>query len=183
MILQYIYKSTILQPLNSNNAYFFLQFLLSLVYWSVGMTQPLTHARTHTHNMWSSGQSSWLQIQSSGFDSRRYQIFWEAMRLERGPLSLVSTTEELLGRKSSGFGLEIRQYGSRDPSRWPRDTLYPQKVVLTSLTNDGRSVGIVRSRTQATGFFLYISTKNLSERKRPPERKADNLTAICESIV
>jgi hypothetical protein len=25
--------------------------------------------------------------------------------LERGPLSLVSTTEELLGRKSSGFGL------------------------------------------------------------------------------
>jgi hypothetical protein len=27
------------------------------------------------------------------------------MSLERGPLSLVSTTEELLGRKSSGFGL------------------------------------------------------------------------------
>jgi hypothetical protein len=26
--------------------------------------------------------------------------------LERGPLSLVSTTEELLDRKSSGFGLE-----------------------------------------------------------------------------
>jgi hypothetical protein len=26
--------------------------------------------------------------------------------LERGPLSLVSTTEELLGRKSSGSGLE-----------------------------------------------------------------------------
>jgi hypothetical protein len=26
--------------------------------------------------------------------------------LERGPLSLVSTTEELLERKSSGFGLE-----------------------------------------------------------------------------
>jgi hypothetical protein len=31
--------------------------------------------------------------------------------LERGPLSLVSTTGELLGRKSSGFGLEIREYG------------------------------------------------------------------------
>jgi hypothetical protein len=26
--------------------------------------------------------------------------------LERGPLSLVSTTEELLGRNSSGSGLE-----------------------------------------------------------------------------
>jgi hypothetical protein len=36
---------------------------------------------------------------------------------ERGPLSLVSTTEELLGRKSSGFVLEIREYGRRDPSR------------------------------------------------------------------
>jgi hypothetical protein len=36
--------------------------------------------------------------------------------LERGPLSLVSTTEELLGRKSSGSGLEIREYGCRDPS-------------------------------------------------------------------
>jgi hypothetical protein len=37
--------------------------------------------------------------------------------LERGPLSLVSTTEEPLGRKSSGSGLEIREYGRRDPSR------------------------------------------------------------------
>jgi hypothetical protein len=35
---------------------------------------------------------------------------------ERGPLSLVSTTEELLERKSSGSGLEIREYGRRDPS-------------------------------------------------------------------
>jgi hypothetical protein len=43
--------------------------------------------------LWSSGQSSWLQVQRSGFDSRRYQIFWEAVGLERGPLNLVSTTE------------------------------------------------------------------------------------------
>jgi hypothetical protein len=28
-----------------------------------------------------------------GFDSRRFQIFWEAVGLERGPLSLVSTRE------------------------------------------------------------------------------------------
>jgi hypothetical protein len=46
--------------------------------------------------LWSSGQSSWLQIQASGFDSLRYQIFWEVVGLERGPLSLVSTAEELL---------------------------------------------------------------------------------------
>jgi hypothetical protein len=37
--------------------------------------------------------------------------------LERGPLSLSSTTEELLGRNSSGSGLEIREYGRRDSSR------------------------------------------------------------------
>jgi hypothetical protein len=37
--------------------------------------------------------------------------------LERGALSLVSTIEELLGKKNSGSGLENREYGSRDPSR------------------------------------------------------------------
>jgi hypothetical protein len=35
--------------------------------------------------------------------------------LERGPLSLLITIEELLERKSSGSGLEIREYGRRDP--------------------------------------------------------------------
>jgi hypothetical protein len=34
---------------------------------------------------------------------------------ERGPLRLVSTIEELLGRKSSGSGLESQEYGQRDP--------------------------------------------------------------------
>jgi hypothetical protein len=46
--------------------------------------------------------------------------------LERDPLSLVSTIEELLGRKCSGSGLENGEYGRRDPSSWARDTLYPQ---------------------------------------------------------
>jgi hypothetical protein len=46
--------------------------------------------------LWSSGQSSWLQIQRSGFDFRSCQIIGEVVGLERGPLSLVSTTEELL---------------------------------------------------------------------------------------
>ena len=31
-----------------------------------------------------------------GFDSRRYQIFWVVVGLERGPLSLVRSIEELL---------------------------------------------------------------------------------------
>jgi hypothetical protein len=91
-----------------------------------------------------------------GFDSRRYQIFWEVVGLERGPLSLVSTIEELLGRNSSGSGLENREYGRGDPLRWPRDTLYPQKLALISPTCGGRSVGIVRLRNKATVFiFLF----------------------------
>jgi hypothetical protein len=90
------------------------------------------------------------------FDSWRYQIFWEVVGLERGPLSLVSTTDKLLGRKSSGSGLEIREYYRRDPSRWPRGTLYPQKLALTTPTSGGRSVGIV----QATEFSLVFKSSS-----------------------
>jgi hypothetical protein len=78
--------------------------------------------------LWSSGRSSWLQIQMPGFDSWRYQIFWEIVGQERGPLSLVSTIEELLERKSSGSGLENWDYDCRYPSRWPRGTPLSAKV-------------------------------------------------------
>jgi hypothetical protein len=100
-----------------------------------------------------------------GFDSRRYQIFWEVGGLERGPLSVVSTTEELLGRNNSGCGLESREYGHGDTLLWLRDTLYPQKLALTSPTSGCRSVGKVRSRTKATEFvinalFIFNKTHN-----------------------
>jgi hypothetical protein len=36
--------------------------------------------------------------------------------LDRGPLSLVSTIEKLLERKSSGSALESREYGRIDSS-------------------------------------------------------------------
>jgi hypothetical protein len=39
--------------------------------------------------------------------------------------------------------------------RWPRNTLYPQKLALTSPTSGGRSVGIVRLRTKATEFSYF----------------------------
>jgi hypothetical protein len=76
-------------------------------------------------------------------------IFW-VVGLERGPFSLVSTTENLLKRKSSGSGLENREYGRRDSSRWPRGTLFLQNLALASTTNCGRSVGIIISRTRTT---------------------------------
>jgi hypothetical protein len=70
--------------------------------------------------------------------------------LELSPLSLMSTIEEVLGRKSSDSGVESREYGRRVPLRWLRNTFYRQKLALTSLSCGGRSVGIVRSRTKAT---------------------------------
>jgi hypothetical protein len=68
--------------------------------------------------------------------------------LERRPLSLVSTTEELLGRKSSGSGLEteITAVGILQADHVP--PLSPQKLTLTSPTR----VGIVRLRIKATEF-------------------------------
>jgi hypothetical protein len=74
--------------------------------------------------------------------------------LERGPRSLVSITEELLGRKSSGSGLETKNtaIGIRYANRVApsiRKNLAP-----TLPTSGGRSVGIVSSRTKATEFSL-----------------------------
>jgi hypothetical protein len=78
------------------------------------------------------------------------------MGLERNPLSLMSTIEELLGRKNSGFGLEHRDYGRGSPVRWPRGTLYPQNLALTWPASGGCSVGIVRSRIQATELYIIL---------------------------
>jgi hypothetical protein len=47
--------------------------------------------------------------------------------------------------------------GRGDPLRWPSDTLYPQKLALTSLTSDGRSVGIVRLRTKGHRVWSSFS--------------------------
>jgi hypothetical protein len=59
----------------------------------------------------------------------------------------MTTIEELLERKSSGFGLENQEYCRSDPSRWPRGSLYPQKWALTLQTSGGLSVDIILSRT------------------------------------
>jgi hypothetical protein len=88
-------------------------------------------------------------------------MFWEVVGLERGPLSLMSTIEELLERESSGSGLEMREYGRRDPSRWPRGTLYPQKLALAS-----RSLGRYSSLADSGNevfFFPFPSTNVRTE--------------------
>jgi hypothetical protein len=51
----------------------------------------------------------------------------------------------------------IREYGHGDPLHWPCDTLYPQRLALTSPTSGGHSVGIVRSRTKATETVSFCT--------------------------
>jgi hypothetical protein len=72
--------------------------------------------------------------------------------LERGLLNLVSTTEELLERKSIGFGLENGGMHRADHA----SPLYPQKLALTSPTSGDRSVSIVRLQTQTTSLFTRL---------------------------
>jgi hypothetical protein len=67
-------------------------------------------------------------------------MIWEAVGLERGPLSLVSTTEELLGINSSGSCLEIWEYRHRDPLRRRRGTPLSAKV-RTNFDDKWRSLG------------------------------------------
>jgi hypothetical protein len=52
-----------------------------------------------------------------------------------------------------------------DSLRWPRDTLYPLKLALTSPTSGGLSVGIILLRTKAMEFVCFmtdiISSQNI----------------------
>jgi hypothetical protein len=76
--------------------------------------------------------------------------------LEWRPLSFVSTTEELLERKSSGSSPETENTAVGIRCTDHVTLLYQQKLALTSPTSGGRSVDIVRSRTQSTEFSLFL---------------------------
>jgi hypothetical protein len=93
----------------------------------------------------------YIQIRRPGFDSQHY-LKKKVVGLERGPLSLVSTAEELLDRnvaapvyKTENTAVGIRHADHVAPSiRKSWQSLSP--------TSCGRSVGIVRSRTQTMEF-------------------------------
>jgi hypothetical protein len=97
-----------------------------------------------------------LGYRSAGPGSIRGTTRKKVVGLERGPLSLVSTTEELLNRKVATpvYKTENTAVGIRHA-----DFLAPslrKKLAITSLTSVGRSVSIVRSRTQTMEFSLVL---------------------------
>jgi hypothetical protein len=99
--------------------------------------------------LWPSGQSSWLQIQRSGLDSRRYHIFWVQLR-------------RYLEEKVVATGIENREYGR------PCVTVLSAKVDTNFADKSGeRSVGIVRSRTTATELLLLLLPSGLLKFHRP----------------
>jgi hypothetical protein len=96
-----------------------------------------------------------LLVRVPRFDSWHYQIFWEVVGLEQHPLSLMSTIEELLGKKCSGSSLESEN-AVVGICRVDHSTSSARKMlVVTLLTSGSRSVSMVHSQTEVTEFVWY----------------------------
>ena len=109
--------------------------------------------------LWSSGQSLWLQIQRSRV---RFPALPDFLSSSGSRTGSTQPREVNWGatwiKKCSGPGPENRLTAVGIRCADHVTPFYPQKLALTSPTGGGHSVGIVRSRTKATEFFL-ISTQ------------------------
>jgi hypothetical protein len=90
--------------------------------------------------LWSSGQSSWLQIQRPGF---RFPALPDFLRSSGSGTGSTQPREYNWGatwKKSSGSGLESREYDRGDLLCWPRNTPLSVKVG-TNFVDKLRSLG------------------------------------------
>jgi hypothetical protein len=100
-----------------------------------------------------SWRTSWIDAQQDATPKGKNQFLLPILIPPSAPYSSVIWGwygRPISGKTTKWTGVEIREYGHGDQLRWPRDTLYPQKLALTSPTSGGRSVGIIRSRTETT---------------------------------
>jgi hypothetical protein len=83
-------------------------------------------------------------------------IFLDVVDLEGIHSASWVQLRSYLKEKSSGSGLKKRDQGRRGSvALTTRQPSMHQKLALTSPTNGGRSVSIVRSLSQATEFVLF----------------------------
>jgi hypothetical protein len=97
----------------------------------------------------------WSEFLATGPEARvRFPALPEkkVVGLGRGPLSIVSTTEELLDRKVAATVQKTENTAVGISHADHVAPLYPQKLAITSPTSGGRSVGIVRLRIQTMEF-------------------------------
>jgi hypothetical protein len=80
--------------------------------------------------------------------------------LERGPLSLVTTIEELLERKSSDFGPDNRDYGLGDPPCLLRHTPLSAKDG-TDFADKRRSLGLYSSLADSGHGVIIIKVMGI----------------------
>jgi hypothetical protein len=101
---------------------------------------------------------SWdLEDLFSKFISHFLNIIMPLHKLRRPLISVgdqISKCSFLIPRGLSCSSLETQEYGSGGPLSWPSDTLYPQKLALTSPTCCVRLVGLVCSWTKTTEFVF-----------------------------
>jgi hypothetical protein len=119
------------------------------------------------HFISSSGHFCGLVIRVPGYRSRGLSSIPGATRFSEKWWvwnGVVSTIKDLFERKSSGSGPENREYGHRDPSRWPRDTLYPQiwhKLRRwAAIARSVQSAGGLKPRSHCVIFILSTETYN-----------------------
>jgi hypothetical protein len=104
--------------------------------------------------LWSSGQSSWLQIQRSRF---RFPALPDFLRSSKFGTGSTQPREDNWGatwKESRDWSRKPKLTAVGIRCATPRNTLYPLKLALTSTTSGGRSVGIVRWRTKASEVFF-----------------------------
>jgi hypothetical protein len=116
---------------------------------------------------------------SISFLTYRYVVYEVTDALQKSSSSFKSSVTDF-GYSFLLFSDRMSLIGLGDPLRWPRDTIYPQKLALTSPTSGGRSVGIVRLRTEATEFreFYYWSSAHKKKREQWTDNRYTNLTIV-----
>jgi hypothetical protein len=75
--------------------------------------------------------------------------------MNSGKLSIGLTSSGL----SSSAQFHIVSYVRT--SRWPRSALYPRRLALALPTSGDRSVGVVRSRIEATEFSFLVECRDV----------------------